>query len=146
MEDSQRQYELVCILHPQLDEDDLENTKREIEETINKIGGTISFKESEKRELAYPINKQGQGIFLSGQVSILAENVANLSKELKLNKQILRHLINQVARVKAEFKRKIKPKKIIKKQIKKIEEKKEKETKVKLEEIDKRLDEIIEEI
>lgn len=146
MDEGQRQYELTCILSPQLDGGDLEKTKKEIEDIVNKINGAISFKESEKRELAYPINKQGQGIFLRGQVSILAENVANLSKELKLNKQILRHLINQVVEVKPEPKREIKPKKIIKKQIKKIEEKKEKETKVKLEEIDKRLDEIIEEI
>lgn len=146
MDEVQRQYELTCILSPQLDGNDLEKTKKEIGEAVGKMGGTISFKESQKKDLAYPINKQGQGIYLFSQLSIAPENITNFSKELKLNKQILRHLINQLIEIKVKPKKEIKPKKIIKKQIKKIEEKKEKETKVKLEEIDKRLDELIEKI
>jgi ribosomal protein S6 len=143
-ETDQRQYELVFILPPQLEEVDLETTKKEIEKTVANFGGTINFGKSEKHNLAYPINKQGQGLFLMSQLLMAPEKIETFLKELKLNKQILRRLINQLPLVKTEVK-KAKPKKVIKK----IEKKKPvivKEEKVKLEEIDKKLDKIIEEI
>jgi len=147
METEQKQYELIFILSPQLEEVDLDNTKKEISEIIAKLGGTINFKESEKRTLAYPINKQGQGVFLITQISIVPENISNLSKQLKLNKQILRYIINQLEIQKLETK---KPKPIKKLIIpeKKILEKPPmaKEDEVKLEEIDKKLDELIDKI
>ena len=148
-EEIQKEYELVCILLPQLEGVDLENVKKEIEQIITKLDGTINFKETKKHDLAYPINKQGQGIYLISQISIPPEKVANLSNELKLNKQVLRHLISQIAVVKPAVKRE-RRKKIIKKveelsptKVGATEGKKEK---VQLEEIDKKLNEIIKEI
>jgi ribosomal protein S6 len=148
-EEIQKEYELVCILLPQLEGADLENVKKEIEQIITKLGGTINFKETKKHDLAYPINKQGQGIYLISQISIPPEKVANLSNELKLNKQVLRHLISQIAVVKPVIKREGR-----KKIIKKVEElsptkvgaTEGKKEKVQLEEIDKKLNEIIKEI
>lgn len=153
MEEMKKYYELVFILSPQLDEAALESTKKEIKETLNKFEGEIEFKQTEKKELAYPINKQGRGIFIISQLSIVPDNVNNFSKELKLNKRILRHLISQLPLLRAETKKiKPSPKKTaaIKK---KIADKKKKDSsvktlkdKAKLEEIDKKLNEIIEEI
>lgn len=146
-EQPQRQYELVCIVPPQLEGTDLEKLRKEIEGIITVSEGTINFKETKKHELAYPINKQGQGIYLISQVSILPEKIANISKELKLNKQVLRHLISQLPIVKPEIK-KPRPKKIVKKL--KVEKKpsyaKAAEGKTSLKEIDKKLEEIIKEI
>ena len=154
-EEVQKQYELVCIVSPQLEGDDLENTKKEIEEIITKADGSINFKEEKKYNLAYPINKQGQGIYLITQISIAPEKVGNISKELQLNKQVLRHLITQIPIVKPEVKKARpafvparaettagKPKKTETKPPKPAEERKEGK-KVKLEEIDKKLEEII---
>ena len=77
----------------------------------------------------------------------MPENISNLSKQLKLNKQILRYIINQLEIQKLETK---KPKPIKKLIIpeKKILEKPPmaKEDEVKLEEIDKKLDELIDKI
>ena len=150
MDETQKQYEMILILSPQLEGAGLDKTKKEIGDIITKFNGTINFKESEKKNLAYPINKQGQGIFLVTQVSISPENIANLSKELKLNKQILRHLINQLEIPKPET---AKPKPIKKPIVikKKLVTEKEKPSSVKtpegtLEEIDKKLDEIIDKI
>lgn len=165
MNEDQRQYELVCIVPPQLEGDGLENIKKEIETLINQNSGLIKFKEERKHDLAYPINKQGQGIYLISEISIAPEKISNISKELKLNKQILRHLISQLSPVKPKIEKirkkpaasrsgkqagppksegldgKPKPKSAV---AKKKEEKKE--GKVKLEEIDQKLDEIIKEI
>lgn len=145
MDEIQKQYELVFILPPQFEEENLNNAKKEIEEIIAKFNAKIEFKQAEKKDLAYPINKQGQGIFLISIVSISPDNVNNLSKELKLNKNILRHLISRMPIIKPETK---KPKVKIKKQ--KVERKpsftKATEGKTNLKEIDKKLDEIIKEI
>jgi len=164
MDEVQRKYELTCILSPLLEGADLENTKEEIKETINQLEGVLNFKEEKRQNLAYPINKQGQGIFITSQISILPRKIASLSKELKLNKEILRHLITQMTEVTKTKKIKKKPVLIKKtlvdeKQIESIEkddvkpkEKLEpkpeakKEEKISLKDIDKKLDEIIEEI
>lgn len=146
METTQKQYELTLILPPQLEGMDLENVKKEIEDTIAKFHGKIEFKELNKRDLAYPINKQGQGIYLISHLSIAPDNVNNLSKELKLNKKILRHLISHLLPAKPEIKKPKPSLEKIKKVKQKIKEKKVEESKVKLEEIDKKLDQIIEEI
>ena len=138
-EQPKKEYELICILSPQLEGTDLENTKKEIEGIINKFEGTINFKESDKKNLAYPINKQDQGIYLISQISINPEKIPDFSKELKLNNQVLRHLISRITVPKPKT-RKERPKKIIKKPEPKVEEK------TSLKEIDKKLEEIIKEI
>lgn len=141
-----KEYELLCILSPKLEGADLDKTKNEISEATAKLEGAISFKESGKKPLAYPINKERQGIFLISQVSIFPEKLIELSKELKANKQILRHLISQMKPIEEEsgkpriIKKPLKPKKVITKKEQSEPEKTSGET---LEEIDKKLDQII---
>jgi len=148
MEETTKDYELLCILSPELEGGDLDKVKDEIAETIKKAQGTISFKESSKKPLAYPINKKGQGIFLISQISIPPDKIVEFLKELKTNKQILRFLLNQLeAHVEESEKlrmvrKPIKAKKPITRE-KPIEPKPSEGT---LEEIDKKLDEIIGEI
>lgn len=148
MEETVKDYELLCILSPKLEGEDLDKTKNGISETINKLAGTINFKESSKKSLAYPINKEKQGIYLISQISVFPEKLIELSKELKANKQILRHLINQsVIQEEAErprmMRKPMKPRKPVTKKEQTETEKPSGET---LEEIDKKLDEIIGEI
>ena len=115
MEQVQKQYEVTFILSPQLDEAGLESAKKEVEQIIAKFNGKIDFKQSEKKDLAYPINKQGQGMFVVSELSIDPDKVNNLSKELKLNKTVLRHLINSLHIAKpgkVKEKPKFKPEKI----------------------------------
>lgn len=145
-ENNQKKYELVSILPSQLEGGDLENVKKEIKEIVAKFEGSIEFKEERKHELAYPVNKQGQGIYLISQVSIVPENVANFSKELKLNKQVLRHLIAQMPVIRPELEKARKPKPAAISDEPPKKKLKEKPSKEELKEIDKKLDEIIEEI
>lgn len=143
-----RNYEIIFILSPQAEGTDLDKTKQEISSLVTSYGGTISFKESEKKTLAYPINKQNLGIYLTTQTSISPENLSELSKHLKLNKQILRHIVNQlevpkITPEKSKIAKKTTPKlpaMDFKKPIPK------ETTKGKLEEIDKKLDELIDKI
>jgi ribosomal protein S6 len=144
-----RNYEIIFILAPQLEGVDLDKTKQEITGLITKHGGTINFKESEKRTLAYPINKQIFGIYLTTQTSISPENFSEISKQFRLNKQILRHIITQLETAKAAPEklrpvRKTAPKKILTPEFKKPAS--PETTEGKLEEIDKKLDELIDKI
>jgi small subunit ribosomal protein S6 len=148
MEETTKDYELLCILSPKLEGEDLNKAKNDISETIGKLAGTINFKESSKKSLAYPINKEKQGIYLISQISIFPEKIIELSKELKTNKQILRHLISQsIVQEETErpraIRKPLKPKMPITKKEQTETEKPSGET---LEEIDKKLDEIIGEI
>jgi ribosomal protein S6 len=146
MEEAVKDYELLCILSPKAEGEDLDKAKNSISETINRLEGTINFKESSKKPLAYPINKEKQGIFLISQISIIPEKLIELSKELKANKQILRHLINQLIvqteqqRTITSKKPAIRPRKTV---IKKEQPETEKPSGETLEEIDKKLDQII---
>ncbi|MFH1308755.1 MAG: 30S ribosomal protein S6 [Patescibacteria group bacterium] len=150
MSEQTNNYELTFILSPQIQGDDLNNTKNEIQDLIKKANGIIEFKREEKKELAYPINKQGQGIYLTTNLIISPEKINDISKELKINKKILRHLIRQLSIPKPEKPKKEKKPEEIKREIiekkEKIEKRKIESDKTKLEEIDKKLDEIIEEI
>jgi small subunit ribosomal protein S6 len=148
MEETAKDYELLCILSPKLEGEDLDKAKNNISEIVGKLAGTINFKESSKKPLAYPINKEKQGVYLISQISILPEKLIELSKELRADKQILRHLISQSEiREGAErpriIRKPLKPRKIITKKEQIEAEKPSGET---LEEIDKKLDEIIGEI
>jgi len=145
MEENQKQYELILILPPQLEGEDLDNAKTEIEEIIKKFKGIIEFKQAEKKDLAYPINKQGQGIYLITQLNIVPDNVNNLSKELKLNKKVLRHLISILPEIK-ETKRKPAPKRVLKKKIEQKKQETKKTTDQELKAIDQKLDDIIDKI
>lgn len=146
MEDEQKQYELVCILKPHLEEADLSSFKQDFENLVTENNGqVIHFMEPEKRELAYPINKQNQGIYLVSHIQIGPENIANLSRQLKINNQVLRHLITHLETPRTEIekprpiKRPLKPGKspVFTKAPSTAE------PKASLEEIDKKLDELV---
>lgn len=149
MEETAKEYELMCILSPRLEEGDLNEVKNEISTAITRLEGTINFKESSKKPLAYPVNKEKQGIYLISQLFVFPEKLIEFSKNLKMNKRILRHLISRM-----EIQRESEKPRIIKKTIKprktiiakKDQSMPEKSPSKTLEEIDKKLDQIIGEI
>lgn len=150
MENEPKQYELICILDPHLEKTDLDNFKQDIEKLLANNGGQlVHFTEPQKRDLSYPINKQNQGIYVISHISLEPQNVINFLKELKANKQILRHLINVLEIPEPEkprMPRKPKTNKEIKEVISKPAFAKTttgKDDKMKLEEIDKKLDELV---
>jgi small subunit ribosomal protein S6 len=152
MENEQKQYELICILEPHLESADLENFKKDLEKMAIDNGGQVKhFMEPEKRELAYPINKQSQGIYIVSHLIFEANNIAEFLKGLKTNKLILRHLVTilEVPQESTSEKSKISRKPRIRREeetkdkpsfVKTTEDKDEK---LNLEEIDKKLDELV---
>ena len=92
-----RSYELVFIVNPELDEDDLTAVRERVEGLIERSSGQVTKVEPwGLRRLAYPVQKQGEGQYVLMQLDIKAQGVAELERDLGLVEPILRHLIVRV--------------------------------------------------
>jgi len=127
-----RNYELAFLLSPEIEEKKLKEYHQKINSLIEKAGGVIisSFSPT-KKTLFYPIKKKTEAFLGSSEFQIEPKALESLKKDLEKENDILRFLI--VAK-KA-------PKKV--ETVKKPKEKVRK--KVKIEEIDQKLKEILDE-
>lgn len=149
-------YELLYIVPAQYTEDELAPIKQKTRETIENIGGKILLEDNlGKKKFVYPIKKTHQGYYLLNHFELDKKNLEKLEKNLRLSDQILRHIViryepkseMKLERIKEGLKT-FAETPIIKtpeKPADRILEKKpeEKEEKTKLEDLDKKLDEIL---
>ena len=92
-----RSYELVFIVNPELDEDDLTAVRERVEGLIERSSGKVTKVEPwGLRRLAYPLQKQWEGQYVLMQLDIEPQGVAELERDLGLVEPILRHLIVRV--------------------------------------------------
>lgn len=96
-----RKYELMTILHPEVDEESLPGELDRIAGYIATAGGELieSLRESPwgRRRLAYPIRSGGRdvrdGYYTVWHFSIGPSRLDELERELKLNIQVIRYII-----------------------------------------------------
>lgn len=87
-------YEMMFILRPDLNDKDVNPEMEKIKNSILKHNGeSREFKIWQRRKLAYPINKCQEGIYLLGYFKLPQKATYELSKEWRLNPNILRFLI-----------------------------------------------------
>ena len=138
-------YELSVILSAVLEKPD-EATLAKIRDFIMGGGGSIK-KENvwEKRRLAYPMKKQAYAHYAFFEFEMSAEKLEELQKQLNLSQDILRFLIINKAGIKEEKPRirPVRPKASAPSPTARVEE--TRGEKVKIEELDKRLEEILKE-
>lgn len=100
-----RDYELVVVLHPDL-EIDLEKPLAKLRKLIADSKGEIVKEDNwGKRKLAYAINKEDFGIYVYLEVKLPAETVKKLQSTLNITDEVLRYLLTAIdlkARAKAE--------------------------------------------
>jgi len=141
-------YELTYILNPNLSEAEVVSQAEKVRGFINALGGVIKNEKIwEKRRLAYPIKKQGFGFYVTSEFEMEPEKVVEIEGKLKLEPQVLRQLLLSKELIKDMPRRAPRPR-IIKERPGFPEIKPETEMpkeKVKIEEIDKRLEELLEE-
>ena len=143
LEENQRQYEIMFILSPELKEEHFVSFEEEIKTTIEKLGGTLKKKGvPERRNLAYPIKKFQSGYYLVINFLISPEKLKELPPTLKHKKEILRYITVLVPEKKLRpvSRKKVEPKT---EKVEKPQKKITKEGKIQLEEIDKKLEEIL---
>lgn len=132
-------YELTYIVNPNFLETDLANLINKIKEAIIQLDGEIKRDSAiGKRRLSYPIKKEKEGYFLSLDFQLSSAQLEKLNHQLKGEKDVLRYLIitKKIPKLKPLRIRKVKAK------IRMAERPKEK---VKLEELDKKLEELLKE-
>jgi small subunit ribosomal protein S6 len=137
-------YELLYLVAGNYTEEELAPIKEKTKELIKKFNGQITAEDSYgKKKLAYPIKKNNQGYYLIFEFDLAGENLKDLNKNLSLTNEILRHLIAKKSPKAAEVKapRRQPGTEKIETSAPKITDDKDK---IKLEDLDQRLDEILE--
>ncbi len=86
-----RQYELMMILDPEMDERNLQPTLEKMLAVVTKDGGTVDSMDIwGRRRLAYEIRKQAEGIYAVINLSSESATAQELDRQLGLNEQVLR--------------------------------------------------------
>lgn len=136
-------YELLYLVPGTILEDELGQIKQSVKNTLQKFAGRVTFEDSlGKKKLAYPIKKMTIGYYLLFEFDLEGKNLKKLNEELKLTPKVLRHLIVKKSATMPT---------LVEKALRKMEEKPivpsaikpEEKKKVKIEDLDKKLDEIL---
>jgi len=152
-------YELLTILSIKLNEEEQKKAVEKVIDLIKKEGGQLIKNEDwGRRKLAYQIKHERHGYYFLLELDLLPDKISAIGKVLKLTPEILRYMIVQskvrteeeIAKEKrikdrriAEEEKKLKEK--IAAEEKPVEKKQAREKKISLEDLDKKLDEILKE-
>lgn len=89
-----RNYELVFIVHPDLESEGLDEVVERVQTFVERDGGQVTKVEPwGMRRLAYPIQDQREGHYVLMHLELNPQNVLTLERNLKLTEGIIRHMI-----------------------------------------------------
>ena len=89
-----RDYEMVVIISPEVEDEKLEAIIDNISQFIMEGGGTISNVERwGKRRLAYPIKHFMEGYYVLTQFKLKPTLSKELEARLQISEEVLRHLL-----------------------------------------------------
>ncbi len=89
-----RDYEMVFIIHPEIDGDEAEDVVDDVKDLITKNDGKVTKVESwGLRKLAYPIKKQQEGRYVLMEFDLEPQSISEIERVLKLTEPVMRHLI-----------------------------------------------------
>ncbi len=112
MEPKQKHYETTVIINPTLEEPQIENVIKSIEELITKNGGVVKTVERwGRKRLTYPIAKRNNGYYTMIEFESDGTLVTNLERNYQYDENIMRYLtvrLDQKA-MEAKEKSKLKP-------------------------------------
>jgi small subunit ribosomal protein S6 len=88
-----REYETVFVLHPTVDEKEVETEIQAVSDLITSGGGTVEEVERwGRRRLAYQIRKVHEGTYTLIRFQAEAQTLKDLERRYRLNENLLRHL------------------------------------------------------
>ena len=92
-----REYELIFIVHPDLEEAATNEVVERVQGWITEAGGKVNKVDPwGKRRLAYPIRKQNEGQYFFLLVEMNPISVADIERSLRLLEPVMRFLITAV--------------------------------------------------
>ncbi|MCX7845936.1 MAG: 30S ribosomal protein S6 [Dictyoglomaceae bacterium] len=89
-----RNYELMCLIRPELTEDEIQSLSQEIQKDMQSLGGEVKNVDLwGKRNLAYPIKKRKEGYYIVYNFLFATTQLKELERRLKLKEDVLRYLL-----------------------------------------------------
>ena len=92
-----RNYELVCVIQPDLDETAFNGVLEKVKSWISDSGGTVDKVDTwGRRKLAYIIKKHREGQFVLLNMTMNPTATAELQRNLRYQEPIIRHMLSVV--------------------------------------------------
>ena len=92
-----RDYEIIFIVHPELDETNFTETVEKVQGWIIESGGTITKTDIwGKRRMAYAIRKQREGQYVYLNANIEPSFVRELERNFRFQEPVMRFLITSL--------------------------------------------------
>jgi small subunit ribosomal protein S6 len=92
-----RNYELVCIVQPDLDETAFNETVERVQGWVSDAGGSVAKVDIwGKRKLAYLIRKQREGQYVLFNVTLPPEATRDLERNIRFLEPVMRHMLTAV--------------------------------------------------
>ena len=89
-----RDYELMVVLTPDLDEAAVDATTERLGTQIGGRGGeVVDVQKWGRRRLAYPIAKHRDGFYTVAKLKLDPDDAEPLERSLRLNESVIRHLL-----------------------------------------------------
>jgi small subunit ribosomal protein S6 len=92
-----REYEIVFIAHPDLEEAAFTETVEKVKGWVEETGGTVGKVDFwGKRRLAYAIRKQKEGQYVLLKVKLAPSSVTTIERNLRFLEPVMRFVITQL--------------------------------------------------
>jgi small subunit ribosomal protein S6 len=89
-----RDYELMVVLDPNLDEAAIEALNTRIQTLVTQRGGTVENVDAwGRRRLAYPIGRFRDGVYILSRLQLPPTAASEIERALKLTESVIRHLL-----------------------------------------------------
>jgi small subunit ribosomal protein S6 len=89
-----REYELVYIIQPEMDESGILSLNERVAQVIGDHSGEVLTTEMwGRRTLAYPIKKRFEGHYVMQRFTMLPDGTAEIERFLRLNEDVIRYLM-----------------------------------------------------
>jgi small subunit ribosomal protein S6 len=92
-----RNYELVCIIQPDLDETAFKEAVEKVKGWVVEAGGSVEKEDVwGKRKLAYLIRKQREGQYVLFNISMPADATKELERKIRFLEPVMRQMLTVV--------------------------------------------------
>ncbi|QTX02881.1 30S ribosomal protein S6 [Candidatus Phytoplasma luffae] len=86
-------YEIMYILSPNLDEKQVNNIEKNINNIFDKEGKILEYKKPELKTLAYSIKKFTQGFYINFLVQADNEMIKEFNRIVNITEEIIRYIV-----------------------------------------------------
>ena len=97
-----KNYELLMVIKPSLDSEELDKVVEKITEEITATKGSVqsisSVDKMGRKKLAYDVQGYRDGFFANLIVSLPAKSIVEFKRNLKLNENVLRFMFMEVSK------------------------------------------------